>query len=424
MAYRKLAAASNNMGRDRESRDAASNAYKYRARLSPVERLLTEAYYFSSVDDEPERTASLYEQVLEIKPDNDTALNNLGLIYMRFGENQKASENYERLWSLYGAENTTATNLFVSHLALGDRDRAKSFLDSLGSLRQGPRHMYFDAVFAYSEDDFEKADSLFENLQASTAGTSLDLGATGSLMAIDQIHGRISEALQTQDKFLLRMDNGAFRLRSVISRAFMYVLTLEKPEDAIQLLDQYLSDNPLSEMDPIDRQYGGLASAYAVAGRPDRARQLLAEYKREVTTDFRWDDAPDIAGAVASIAEGQPQDALKALERSAGYGWRGPTFLLANAYNQLGRSDDAIAAYETFLSSVVHDGIYDDANLLIPSLLNISELYIETGQIDKAIENLSRFVELWNGADRDLQPRVQAAREQIDRLLGQKARES
>ncbi|NND73147.1 MAG: hypothetical protein HKN43_16355 [Rhodothermales bacterium] len=100
------------------------------------------------------------------------------------------------------------------------------------------------------------------------------------------------------------------------------------------------------------------------------------------------------------------------------------SFFLANAYRQLGRTEDAIAQYEVFLSTERHDSIYDDANLLKPSLLSISALYIEIGEIDKAIENLSRFVELWQDADAELQPRVQAAREQIDRLLSEKARES
>lgn len=42
--------------------------------------------------------------------------------------------------------------------------------------------------------------------------------------------------------------------------------------------------------------------------------------------------------------------------------------------------------------------------------------YLATGDTAKAIEHLSTFVELWEEADADLQPRVEAARDTLARL--------
>ena len=53
----------------------------------------------------------------------------------------------------------------------------------------------------------------------------------------------------------------------------------------------------------------------------------------------------------------------------------------------------------------------------LPSIYErLGELYEQRGSAERAIYYYGRFVELWQDADPDLQPRVEAARRAIDAL--------
>ncbi len=59
--------------------------------------------------------------------------------------------------------------------------------------------------------------------------------------------------------------------------------------------------------------------------------------------------------------------------------------------------------------------------LLIPALLpsvyeRLGELYEQRGSAERAILSYGRFVELWQDADPELQPRVEVARRAIQAL--------
>jgi hypothetical protein len=47
-------------------------------------------------------------------------------------------------------------------------------------------------------------------------------------------------------------------------------------------------------------------------------------------------------------------------------------------------------------------------------------MYEERDEIDKAIDHYSRFVELWQDADVELQPVVEEVRGRIARLVGER----
>ena len=75
-----------------------------------------------------------------------------------------------------------------------------------------------------------------------------------------------------------RGGRGTYLLR-MARRAVVERLLLDDPAGAQRLLDDALALHPLEELAPLDRPYGHLAFAYAASGRPDRARELLAEYE-------------------------------------------------------------------------------------------------------------------------------------------------
>jgi hypothetical protein len=60
--------------------------------------------------------------------------------------------------------------------------------------------------------------------------------------------------------------------------------------------------------------------------------------------------------------------------------------------------------------------IANDALSLPQTLERLGELHEMNADVAKAIAYTSRFVALWENADAELQPRVQAARERLRRL--------
>ena len=91
MAWRKLAVA---LGNSRASQDrvvaATTRAYQHRDRLTEVERQLTAAYYYSTVETDHAKEEAAYRRVLTINPDNRVATNNLSLLLSIVGRAAEA----------------------------------------------------------------------------------------------------------------------------------------------------------------------------------------------------------------------------------------------------------------------------------------------------------------------------------------------
>ena len=64
---------------------ATTRAYEHRDRLTEVERQLTAAFYYSTVDVDVAKEEAAYRRVLAISPDNTTATNNLSLLLGKTG---------------------------------------------------------------------------------------------------------------------------------------------------------------------------------------------------------------------------------------------------------------------------------------------------------------------------------------------------
>ena len=57
-----------------------------------------------------------------------------------------------------------------------------------------------------------------------------------------------------------------------------------------------------------------------------------------------------------------------------------------------------------------------------PAYKRLGELYEARGDREKAVEYYSGFVDLWQGADEELQPVVRDVRGRIARLIGEQGR--
>jgi tetratricopeptide (TPR) repeat protein len=134
------------------------------------------------------------------------------------------------------------------------------------------------------------------------------------------------------------------------------------------------------------------------------------------------DLAHTLRALVASM-DGRPEEALAELEMvsrernivkvraSSLYQMAQPHFLRAEALKELGRYDEAIRWY-TAVSDILIE--------LVPAAhLRIGEIHEARGETDQAVERYGAFVELWAGADPEMQPLVDDVRNRIAVLVGE-----
>ncbi|HXG95909.1 MAG TPA: tetratricopeptide repeat protein, partial [Gemmatimonadales bacterium] len=257
--------------------------------------------------------------------------------------------------------------------------------------------------------------------------------AAGALAAVYLVRGRLAAA-EVQLRRAMAMDEqrgvpGKY-LEEALGLAIIDVHYRKAPDAARRKVDEALRRHPLASMPAEDRPYLGLAWLYADAGRPDRARQVLAEYETAVPEGVRRGQ-PFRYGAAAQIAfaEGRIQDAIRDYRRW--YDQDGCAvcglFLLARAYERAGERDSALAVYERAVTTPGYFRAFEEEATLGPTYRRLGELYEERGDTVRARDYYNRFVDLWKDADAELQPRVREVRArlaQLDRETGKGKRET
>ena len=178
------------------------------------------------------------------------------------------------------------------------------------------------------------------------------------------------------------------------------------------------------EAAPEQRGYLDYATLYASAGRVDRARALVAEYRSRIDTKTRAGSAADLHGALGAIAvaEGRPEDAIReyrAIRDSLPECTICALEALGRAYETAGQLDSAVALYERYLSTPWLFRANQDNVHLVSVLRRVAALHERLGDREQAIAHLDRIVELWERADPELQHIVEEAQATIARLLGE-----
>jgi serine/threonine protein kinase len=100
MAYGRLAANYRNTGEYAKAAECARKAYSLRQRVSEREKFYIESAYEESVTDNAEATRKIFEAWAQTYPRDDVPPNNLGNIYTRLGDYEKALAAYQRSLSL------------------------------------------------------------------------------------------------------------------------------------------------------------------------------------------------------------------------------------------------------------------------------------------------------------------------------------
>jgi eukaryotic-like serine/threonine-protein kinase len=423
MAWRKLGVLRGNAGSFQKQVDALTRAYRHRDRLPELERQATIGSYSEAVDYNPSKAIAAFRAMLAIDPDNDIALNNLASDLFdarQYAEGETLAVRCVR----NGVLGNCPFHAMRLQLAQNKVAEAESTMSRWE--RAAPRDpTVLDAQFMFTSalGDYASAERYARKVEEQQ-GTSAYWRETAAreAAALAGVRGNLSLAEQKYRNAAQAAEDGgdnAGYLRYMSAIARMHAQLRDRPADALAVLASALAKHPLTTLEPIDRPYSQLASAYAYAGRPEEGQRLLAEYAREVppgqlkTDFFRHEAAGDVAFARGNYTEAIND--YRALRAQIGC----PDcdlFEIGSSFARLNQPDSARTYYESFLASSGANRVNRDVFIRAAAFQRLGELYEARGDRAKAREYYLKLTDLWKNADPELQPIVRDAHARIARL--------
>src|SRR5687768_346471 len=425
MAWRKLAAIYNNLGVDQSLRDgAARNAFQHRDRLPPIERHLTAGSYYWRVDRQPDRAIAAYRAVLDINPEEPTALNNLGLMLAAEGRDAEAEAPLR-----HGLTLAPRPTLYINlHGALVEQ-RKWAAVDSLIADADArlPNETVADFLrisSAIVRRDARAVDSLAVRILERTDQSNVQREVTFIRAAAAAYRGRIRDvdrAMDEQRKAALQSGSPGRALDFALTPVANDILFRGQPDRALARLGEILSQQPLDSIPPESRPYFFLGDIYTWLERPADVRKMRAGWEASRAREswhpsdrFFWD------GYVA-MAEQRYRDAAVAFSQAHVESHCSPcgALLSAVAWDKAGEVDSAVTIYERVWDAPVTDDTGEDPVHMPRGLMRLAQLYEQKGNREKALLYYGRFVDRWRGADSELQPLVRDARARMAALTAE-----
>ncbi|MDA1081042.1 MAG: protein kinase [Gemmatimonadetes bacterium] len=427
MAYRKLAVEeSNRFGSAARIQFLLQKAYDNRQRLTESERYITEGSYFA-YGPQPDRNKVIaaYEQLLELEPDNVTALNNVATAYADLRQFAKAEESARRAVAVQPTASVFFNNVVFNQIQQGKLDAVDTTLRAMAeALPRNPQVSQNYILLAYARGDLDSAEAIARAKLSDPSG-AVQRAGNNWLGAISATRGRLAEGIRYA-KAAAEMQRAAgvpsAPLSVAITEARAQVWFRNDKAGALRIVDAALAKTPIESIPLADRPYDDLAEFYALAGQVDKAQAALAGFDRRHSGAASLLDEwtrHRILGAIA-LAEGKYDEAIRELNQSDGDDCTICKLpLVARAHDLAGRADSATATYEALAADRTFFRAFTDAEHLGSSLKRLGELYEAKGDKAKAIANYQKFVDLWKNADPELQPQVRAVRDKLARLQRQ-----
>ncbi len=432
MAYRRLGVILRNQGVSEGRADSAfTRAYELRERLTERERYLAEAAYHAYVEGDQQATIDAYRTLLDKYPTDRIALNNLAVEYSALGQREEATKLHLRNLALGGAPAAAYTNVIGILYDLGKADTARAVLEEFAATYpENPAIYSFRAAFAAASFDYASAERHLRELQAARRGVPMfEARAVLELANYSLVQGRPDEAYRRlRDGYDIVERNGLgffndqpWDVFSNVARGVVAVRYFGDRDSALAAVRRAIDVDAWRAQAAAKRNYLGAAQVYALAGSPERARELVDEFRAHADSEtfatnhtgltstlgmiaLAEDRAHDALRYFAEVRDSLPACALCVLPE------------IGEAHERLGQLDSAAAVYQRYLETPVLFRSSQDNTSLPLILRRLAALHERLGRRPEAAVYYGRFIELWANAEPELQPWVREARERLTEL--------
>jgi eukaryotic-like serine/threonine-protein kinase len=422
-AYRAAATTLGNVGSDREREFRyAKKAFELSDRLPDAERYQTRATYYARVD--PLKAIPEYEAMHRVRPNLSTPLNNMAIIEWDYRRFDDAERHLRQAADIDTAQAFAGSNLVFTLMETGKMAAADSAMR-----RQERRHPAHGMTAAAKVNYLlarREVDSAVAYMEGYVHGANRDPGLmvlAGSMLSDTYlVLGRLRDGDRMQATITQsanRTDSSGADLPAELAYRGMIESWYRNNRVAgLKLIDRSAAE--VQKVNPYNRPYSLLALAYGIAGAPEKARAMLAEYRRQPGTVPNPGMAQGIHGieSLIAYAEKRYEDGIReARAADSGQCTACALPLMAMNYDMAGQPDSAIAMYDRYVKSPGRlDRAIIDALFLTGSYKRLGELLEAKGDTKGALENYEQALRLWKNADPELQPRVSEIRKRVERL--------
>ena len=437
MAWRKMAVeTTNRFGQNDRSIAAIEKAYAHRDRLSELERdLTTAAYYYYGPRHDDAKAIAAYEAALDVDPHNATVLNNLSVLYVSLRELAKGENLERRSVAADTGASAQQVNLLEVLMVQGKLPAADTFAQRLAPrLPDSPDLLHLRVRLASLHGQYDSAEALLPKFDSrSLAEGRVSRPVLRVIADLEAMRGRLRDASRARHALpALAPAPGAqqSRLTEATVDALMAGYFRDDTARALRILDSTLATHLLDSVPPLARPLPLLAEAYAVAGRADRVRAMIAKYEeshRGLALILDGSFRAFMRGQLA-MAESRYLDAARDFQASDSGDCGDCTLpFIAHAYDLAGMSDSAIAVFTRFTTSTDGHTSTDPRGITVTWFLagahkRLGELLVAKGDVNGAVSHYQTFVELWRNADAELQPKVVDVRRRLEQLRSRQRR--
>jgi tetratricopeptide (TPR) repeat protein len=394
-----------------------NHALAHQDRLPFTERYLTKAGNASALGDHA-TAIGVYRTLLGRYPDDVRALNNLGWEYGELRQYAMEDSLLTRAAAIDSSIPAIWTGIVVTRVNLGNFDGARQVLDHVERRFPGMHLARLAEIYlAAGQQDWETAERKARERIAAAPGDSLDaLDSYETMAGIVMTQGRLAEGERYSREVVgmaVPLASPARYYSSALRLAYLELRYRHASEPAIAVVENALRRFPLDSLREGDRPYDDLARFFAAAGKPERARDLIAQAER-TTLDRLQVHKPNRhwSHGVVALAERRFGEAETELRAAADSSDCAICVLpdLARLYQGWEKPDSEIAVYERYVGTPWEWRFETDAFELGRATERLAQLYQQRGDTVKAAAAYDRLVRLWNRADPELQPEVTAAR--------------
>lgn len=428
MAWRGLAIAYRNRRvNEADMIEGFTRAFELRDHLTEVERRKAAAMYYTVVDFEPRMAAAEYEALMELQPEMAAPVINRGVLASALGNHRESAELALSALALDpSGEGPGYWNSVTALVNAGRIEEAEAMADSANRV-YGDTSPRMSTMVLAARGRLDEAEALFRARLDPAMPPFWRSELALRLGQFAAARGRLAEAekeSRIRATFLEESTVDSEYFETIVQAAWTDVAVRRQPGDAVARLEGALERHPLSDLDPRDRPYLELAEVFARARDPQRARAFIEDMRKHFdASDLKRVRAElrRVEGEIA-LAEGRPKDAIESFRRAfEDFCHICPLPGLALAYEAAGQPDSAIAAHVRYVETPYSDRFlpytYPLGQALAPTHERLAELLDQAGRTDEAARHYARFVELWENADAELQPRVRAARDRLEGML-------
>ena len=426
MAYRKLGVEYGNRGLEEQSNAYFEKAFAHRERLSDPERyLMLGTYYWNGPHSDLDKARAAYEQLLAIQPNNTAGLNNLSNLLYYMHDYPRSEQLLWRAIRIGPPASIHFRNLARTQVALGKLDSATATVEACArALPATNECAHARADLLWTLGRFDSLAAHLDEVAPRFTGVQDLAGLANVRSSLALLHGRLADGLQLKrERYALLAKAGvkAAPVEGASDEAIALTWIAGDTARAVRTLEDTMARHPLPSVEPTLLTYVQLVTAYAFAGRADRARAVMTQWDAQRAQMPQFTDS--IIGRMmqghVALATGRYVEAATAFRAADQLGCEVCEIpLLARAHELSGKPDSAIAEYERYLGTKRLDRMDPDA-LYVPFVHErLGALYEAVGNPRRALLHYRAFTDLWKAADQVLQPRVTDARRRVAALTG------